>query len=186
MLLLMMYAAVIDDAEDMLRFERIYYGYRKQMFYVANGVLHDEYEAEDAVQNALLGIARNIKALPECDDALIKAYVLTAAKNAALNLLPKKHRRESELYIDELELASGDDVFEKVAMSDDRERLMKAIDKLPNMYRDVLLLHCVYGLKASQTAQLLGRKTSTVNQQVTRGRKLLAGLCVQEGMVFDD
>lgn len=182
-----MYAAVIDDDdEDMLRFERIYYGYRKQMLFVANELLHDTHEAEDAVQNALLGIARNIKSLSACDEKLIRSYVLTAAKNAALNLLPKKQRRDSEADIDELELADTDDVFYKVAMSDDRERLMKAIDKLPHIYRDVLLLYCVYGLKASQTAQLLGRKTSTVNQQVTRGRKLLAGLCVQEGMVFDD
>lgn len=184
--MLMMYAAVIDDDEDMLRFERIYYGYRKQMLFVANELLHDTHEAEDAVQNALLGIARNIKSLSACDEKLIRSYVLTAAKNAALNLLPKKQRRDSEADIDELELADTDDVFYKVAMSDDRERLMKAIDKLPHIYRDVLLLYCVYGLKASQTAQLLGRKTSTVNQQVTRGRKLLAGLCVQEGMVFDD
>lgn len=184
--MLMMYAAVIDDAEYMLRFERIYYGYRKQMFYVANVILGDEYDAEDAVQNALLGIARNIKSLPECDDALIRAYVLTAAKNAALNLLPKKQRRDSELDIDELDFADGDDVFEKVAMSNDYEKLMKAIDKLPDIYRDVLLLHCVYGLKASQTAQLLGRKTSTVHQQITRGRKKLVELCVQKGMVLDD
>ena len=184
--MLMMYAAVIDDAEDMLRFERIYYGYRKQMLFVADKVLHNTHEAEDAVQNALLGIARSMKSLPDGDERLVRAYVLTAAKNAALNLRPKNQRRDLELDIDELEFADGDDVFYKVAMSDDRERLMKAIDKLPNMYRDVLLLHCVYGLKASQTAQLLSRKTSTVNQQVTRGRKLLAGLCVQEGMVFDD
>ena len=184
--LLMLYAAVIDDAEDMLRFERIYYGYRKQMFYVANVILSDEYDAEDAVQNALLGIARNIKALPECDDALIKAYVLTAAKNAALNLLPKKQRRDSELDIDELDFADGNGVFEKVAMSDDYKKLMKAIDKLPDMYRDVLLMHCVYGLKAHETAQLLGRKASTVRQQVTRGRKKLIEFCIQEGMVFDD
>lgn len=182
----MLYTAVIDDAEDIKRFERLYYGYRKQMLFVANELLHDTHEAEDAVQNALLGIARSMKSLPDGDEKLVRAYVLTAAKNAALNLLPKKQRRDLELDIDELEFADGDDVFYKVAMSDDRERLMKAIDKLPNMYRDVLLLHCVYGLKASQTAQLLGRKTSTVNQQVTRGRKLLAGLCVQEGMVFDD
>ncbi len=176
----------LAPTEDMLRFERIYYGYRKQMLFVANELLHDTHEAEDAVQNALLGIARNIKSLPECDDKLIRAYVLTAAKNAALNLLPKKQCRDSELDIDELEFADGDDVFEKVAMSDDREKLMKAMDKLPNIYRDVLLLHCVYGLKSSRTAQLLGRKTSTVSQQIARGRKLLVELCVQEGMTFDD
>lgn len=182
----MMYAAVIDDAEDMLRFERIYYGYRKQMLFAANEVLHDTHEAEDAVQNALLGIARNIKSLPECDEKLTRAYVLTAAKNAALNLLPKKQRRDSELDIDELEFAGGDDVTDKVAMSDDYKKLMSAMDKLPDIYRDVLLFHCVYGLKAGRTAQLLGRKTSTVNKQITRGRKLLAVLCAREGMVFDD
>lgn len=184
--MLMMYAAVIDDAEDMLRFERIYYGYRKQMHFVTNELLHDTHEAEDAVQNALLGIARNIKSLPACDEKLIRAYVLTAAKNAALNLLPKKQRRDSELDIDELDFADGDGVFEKVAMSDDYKKLMKAIDKLPDMYRDVLLMHCVYGLKAHETAQLLGRKASTVRQQVTRGRKKLIEFCIQEGMVFDD
>ncbi len=184
--MLMLYAAVIDDAEDIKRFERLYYGYRKQMFYVANVILGDEYDAEDAVQNALLGIARSMKSLPDGDERLVRAYVLTAAKNAALNLLPKKQRRDSELDIDTLELADGENVFKKLAASDDREKLMRAMDKLPDIYRDVLLLHCVYGLKASRTAQLLGRKTSTVNKQITRGRKLLAGLCVQEGMVFDD
>ena len=177
----MLYAAVIDDAEDIKRFERLYYGYRKQMLFVANELLHDTHEAEDAVQNALLGIARSMKSLPDGDEKLVRAYVLTAAKNAALNLLPKKQRRDSELDIDTLE-----DIFKKLAASDDREKLMRAMDKLPDLYRDVLLLHCVYGLKASRTAQLLGRKTSTVNKQITRGRKLLAGLCVQEGMVFKD
>lgn len=128
--MLMLYAAVIDDAEDIKRFERLYYGYRKQMLFVANELLHDTHEAEDAVQNALLGIARSMKSLPDGDERLVRAYVLTAAKNAALNLLPKKQRRDSELDIDTLELADGEDIFKKLAASDDREKLMRAMDKL--------------------------------------------------------
>ena len=62
--MLMLYAAVIDDAEDIKKFEKIYYEYREQMFFVANKILRDSYEAEDAVQNALLGIARSIRTLP--------------------------------------------------------------------------------------------------------------------------
>ena len=61
----MLYAAVIDDAEDIKKLEKIYYEYREQMFFVANKILRDSYEAEDAVQNALLGIARNIRTLPK-------------------------------------------------------------------------------------------------------------------------
>ena len=46
--MLMLYAAVIDDAEDIKKFEKIYYEYREQMFFVANKILRDSYEAEDA------------------------------------------------------------------------------------------------------------------------------------------
>lgn len=31
--MLMLYAAVIDDAEDIKKFEKIYYEYREQMFF---------------------------------------------------------------------------------------------------------------------------------------------------------
>lgn len=37
----MLYAAVIDDAEDIKKFEKIYYEYREQMFFVANKILRD-------------------------------------------------------------------------------------------------------------------------------------------------
>lgn len=44
--MLMLYAAVIDDAEYIKKFEKIYYEYREQMFFVANKILRDSYEAE--------------------------------------------------------------------------------------------------------------------------------------------
>lgn len=181
----MIYASVIDDAADLRKFERIYYLYRDQMFFVANKILNDEREAEDAVQNALLGIARNIRSLPDDDKRLVRAYTLTAAKNAALNLLPEKLRRDMQLDIDEMDIADDEDVFERVAASEDREIISRAIEKLPDIYGDVLLLHCVCGLKIENTALMLGRKKATVKKQLTRARKLVAKLCIEEGMVFE-
>ena len=183
--MLMIYASVIDDAADLRKFERIYYLYRDQMFFVANKILNDEHEAEDAVQNALLGIARNIRSLPDDDKRLVRAYTLTAAKNAALNLLPEKLRRDMQLDIDEMDIADDEDVFERVAASEDREIISRAIEKLPDIYGDVLLLHCVCGLKIENTALMLGRKKATVKKQLTRARKLVAKLCIEEGMVFE-
>ena len=55
--MLLFYTAMIDDKPDQLRFERVYHSYRRQMLVVAERVLHDREEAEDAVQNALLGLA---------------------------------------------------------------------------------------------------------------------------------
>ena len=176
---LMLYTAMIDDEADKLRFEDIYYTYRKQMIYVANQVLRD---AEDAVQNALLAIARNIKTVSAGNPKVVKAYVLVAAKNAALNMLPQKQRRDDQVDIDELQLAGEDDLFRRVAASQDYEMLMRAMNKLPELYREVLMLRFVHEQTENQIAQLLGRKRITVHQQITRGKQALTVLCRKEGM----
>ena len=179
---LMLYTAMIDDEADKLRFEDIYYTYRKQMIYVANQVLRDPEDAEDAVQNALLAIARNIKTVPAGNPKVVKAYVLVAAKNAALNMLPQKQRRETQVDIDELQMAGEDDLFRRVAASQDYEMLMRAMSKLPELYREVLMLRFVHEQTENQIAQLLGRKRITVHQQITRGKQALTVLCRKEGM----
>lgn len=183
--MLMIYASVIDDTAELRKFEEIFYAYRDQMFFVANKILNDEPEAEDAVQNAFMGIAQNIKSLPTDDKRVVRAYTLTAAKNAALNLLPQKQRRDMQLDIDEVDIADDEDVFELVADSEDRETISRAIEKLPDIYGDVLLLHCVCGLKIENTALMLGRKKATVKKQLTRARRLVVKLCIEEGMVFE-
>ena len=81
--MLMMYLALIDNNEDVLVFENIYHTYRQQMIYVAESILGNFDDAEDAVQIALFGIAKSFKCVPITDDARLRAYVLTAAKNAA-------------------------------------------------------------------------------------------------------
>ena len=71
------YMDLIDDAESLIEFEEIYHTYRKRMFYVANTVLQDAHEAEDAVQDAFIGIARNkstVRKIREAED--LGNYVL--------------------------------------------------------------------------------------------------------------
>ena len=45
---------MIDKPEDKNKFEQLYMKYRRQMFYIANQILKDEYLAEDAVHSTLL------------------------------------------------------------------------------------------------------------------------------------
>ena len=51
--------------------------------------------------------------------------------------------------------------------------LAEEIEKLPEGYRDVLVLRCLEGLSAEQTADMLGMNVNTVNIRLTRARKLL-------------
>ena len=90
--MLMMYLSMVETPEERSLFEQIYYTYRKQMFFVANGILDNEILAEDAVQEAFLGIAKQITLFRDMPEQNRKAYVLTAAKNAAINIGKQEQR----------------------------------------------------------------------------------------------
>lgn len=182
--MLLLYAAMIDDEPDKLRFEDIYNTYCKQMHLVAMQVLHDHGEAEDAVQNALMGIAKQIKSVPSGNSKVVRAYVLTAARNAALNLLPKRKVWSEVIDIEEVKVADKGDLFQQIAISQDYDLLLRAVRQIPEPYQDVLLLYFVQELSEKEVAVILGRKQTTVHQQITRGKKLLVALCRKEGMNF--
>lgn len=180
-----MYAAMIDDEADQLRFSDIYYGYRKQMLLAAMGILGNQEDAEDAVQVAFLGIARNIRAVPSDNPGRLRAYVLAAARNAALSMLPQKQRRDNVVDISELTVSTGEDLFQQVERSQDYERLLRAMRQLPPPYREVLLMIYVEEQSVKETAAVLCRREGTVRQQLNRGKKLLTELCRKEGMCFE-
>lgn len=168
--MLLFYIALIDDEADKLRFEDIYNTYCKQMYLVAFQTLQDHGEAEDAVQNALLGIAKQIKVVPSGNSKVIRAYVLTAARNAALNLLPKRKTWRDIIDIEEVTLADKGDLFQRVALSEDYHTILRALRKVPETYQDVLMLYYVHELSEKEVAAILDRKQSTVHQQITRGK----------------
>lgn len=177
---------LVDSEADQLRFCDIYDNYRKQMLLAAKRVLHNEDDAEDAVQITFLGIAQRMQASPIGDEKRLRAYVLTAAKNAALSMLPRKKQRDSMLPFDELPLPSDENLFEKVMQSQDYETLLRAARSLPTPYREVLLMICVQEQSVVEAAAILHRKPGTVRQQLNRGKKLLVHLCRKEGMCFEE
>ena len=157
-------------------FEAIVEAYQKQMYFVALNILHNHHDAEDAVQTALLRISRQGKNLPQNEQAL-RAYVLTAAKHAALNLLPKQLR---DADLDNVIAVSTEDLFESIVASQEYDRLLSAIKSLPPTYRSVLMLRYVQQLDTKEIAKLLDRPRGTVQKQISRAKALLVQI-YQEG-----
>jgi len=157
-------------------FESIVYAYQKQMLFVAERILHNLHDAEDAVQTALLRISRQHKFLPQNEQAL-RAYVLTAAKHAALDLLP---RQKNDSNIETVVAVSSLDLFETVAASQDYERLLAAIESLPSIYKEVLMLRYVQQLEIKHIAKLLNRPRNTIHKQLTRAKAQLLRIYQRE------
>ena len=93
--MLSLYLSFIDDEDDRKKFEDIYYNYRKRMVAVAYSVLNNKSDSEDAVHDAFIKIARNMRAIDDPMSEKTLSYVSKAAKNAAINILHKNERRNT-------------------------------------------------------------------------------------------
>lgn len=176
MKMLTLYLNTIDYTDDKENFEKLYIKYRSKMYYVAMSVLHDRYDAEDALHNAFIAVAKNINKIANINSDETTAYLFRTAKNTALNVYSKKKRQaEREILVDNYcdidNISDGELIGE--AEKTQFEEVVSCIESLPEHYRTVLGLHFRQEYTAPQIAKTLGIKISTVKQRLVRGKKML-------------
>lgn len=170
--MLFLYLSFIDDEKDKSKFEVLYYEYRDRMMDMALSVLHNKEDAEDAVHNTFIAIAKNMKSIDEAKSARTLSYVLKATKNTSINMLKKRNKHET-ISLDDIRDISDEEFYEKLNLKQQYNDVVKAIVKLDDKYKDVLFYHFVSDMTANEISKLLGRKQSTVKQQLVRGKVLL-------------
>lgn len=176
------YADLIDDAGNLARFEEIYEAYYQQMFHQANRILHDAYEAEDAVHDAFIGIARNMKTVSTISDpADLFYYLMRAAENAAYNRTRQTRHYADALPLEEELVGSNQSFWESLCTKLDYAQVKRVIGSLPPMYREVLYYHFVLGLTVPEVAKGLDLKPATAKQRLVRGKKALLDAIEKEG-----
>lgn len=173
--MLFLYLSFIDDKKDESKFEALYYEYRDRMMDMALSVLHNKEDAEDAVHNTFICIAKNMKSIDETKSVRTLSYVLKATKNTSINILKKRNKHET-ISLEDIENIPDEDFFEKLNLKQQYNDVVNAIVKLDDKYKDVLFYHFVNGMSANEISELLGRKQSTVKQQLVRGKALLLKL----------
>jgi DNA-directed RNA polymerase specialized sigma24 family protein len=112
------------------------------MFFTANEILQDKYEAEDALQEAFIGIARNMKTVSKIEDPKDLFYYLqSAARNAALNRLPKKQVYTEAVPLHQMWNLSDSSLWSELCEKLDYEALTEVLSALPQTYQEALLLN---------------------------------------------
>lgn len=174
--MLAFYMSLIDDDSDKNKFEIIYYKYRKQMLSMAYSVLKNQYDAEEAVQETFIKIARNIKSIKEPQSPSTLSYVLKATKNNSLNKLKsnkKRYKFYDEFRSEKIADIPDNTFIEQLDIKNNYEKTVEVIKNMDEIYRDVLFFYFVEEMSASEIADLLDRKKSTVKQQIARGKKII-------------
>ena len=76
--------------ENKSKFEMLYDQYRSLMFYVADCILHNTQDAEDAVHNAFVYLAENLNKISDPVCPKTKSYIVTIVESKAIDIYRKK------------------------------------------------------------------------------------------------
>lgn len=177
---------VIPEAEDREKFEDLYRTYRQLLFYVANQILRDEYQAEDAVHQAFVKILENLDKIRLVDCPQTKGYVVVIVRNLCFNLLKSKKRR-GDSSLEELEESfqppAPEQVEDAAEQRDGYRALVEGIKRLPPNYAAVLLLKYDGGYSTEEIAKQLDLTTENVKKLLQRARKKLEEKLEKEATV---
>ncbi len=169
---MLIYMSLIDEPEDQSKFEEIYLTYKGLMFYVANQILHNEQDAEDAVLDAFIVVAKNIKKIanPVCPKT--QSYVVNIVESKSIDLYRKNKRIETTEYLDEIRAVAAEQT-ELIGLDD-------CILKLPARYREVIVLRYYHGFSCKELAQQLGISLSNATKLDQRAKTKLMEICKKE------
>jgi RNA polymerase sigma-70 factor (ECF subfamily) len=151
----------------------LYERYYATMVWVAYSVLLDRSLAEDAAQQAFATACGKIRSLRQADRF---GPWLTAICRHTAQDMARAGRREAALQkraVSEIRTVSGSDGFDRA--------VKEAVDSLPAMYREVVVLHYYRGLSYQEIESAIGISGDTVKGRLARARKQIQVHLEKEG-----
>ncbi len=155
----------------------------RRLFRVARSILKDDWEAEDAVQEAYVRAFNQLAGFE--GRSKLSTWLTRIVVNEALGRLRK--RRPETATAAELDTAAGQDAAtiipfpltaqldpeRAMAQSEINAMLEKAIDALPDVYRVILVARVIEEMSIEETAELFDLNPETVKTRLHRARALL-------------
>lgn len=171
----------IEDEKDRSFVERLYVDHAKKMYQLANSILHNHEDAQDAVHNTIEIIINKIDRFKKADDEnYLKKLIVVTCRNTALKMYNAKSRKnecESSLTDAEdgeiIELCDVSSDVERLVVSEEScKRMYEAINELELKYRDIISLR-VMGFDNRDIADILGISVELVRKRTSRARYML-------------
>ncbi len=141
-------------------------------------VLRDEALAEDAVQEAFLGLWRTAASfVPE--RAKASTWVLTLVHRRAVDLVRREQRRRAET-LDQAGEPATESAEADAWLRFERERVQAALAQLPDPQREAIELAYYGGFSQSELAERLGQPIGTIKSRMFSGLARLRELLDDE------
>jgi RNA polymerase sigma factor (sigma-70 family) len=144
---------------------------------VCNDVLGCAHDAQDAAQAVFLVLARKARSIrkPAALGPWLHGVAVRVARRARVDAARRKavERKKAEMTQERHNSSSGPDIM-------DHKALHEEIDRLPEKYRQPIILFYLQGQTQTEAAETLGWPLGTVQIRLHRGRERLRSRLTRE------
>lgn len=163
---------------DDTSFEQLVQKYTSPLYNFIFQFTRDQHGAEDLVQETFIKVWKHIKRFDQKKS--FKTWIFTIAKNTTYDYFKKKKSIPFSSFVDEegkstLEAVDEntllpDEILEKAERVEDLERVL---EKIPELYRALLVLAYREDFSLMEIASILGEPYNTIKSRHQRAIKLL-------------
>lgn len=165
---------------DRIAFAELVELYKDKIFHLAYRMLNNKHEAEDAVQETFLRVYTNLHKYDT--NQKFSTWIFRIGTNLCIDKLRK---RKNTYSLDaEMPDGEGNDYYslmpadeetpeKQVIVSETQQQIRKAIDRLPEKYKSVVILRYLQDLSLQEIGEVLDMPVTTVKTRVHRGREYL-------------
>jgi RNA polymerase sigma-70 factor (ECF subfamily) len=167
---------------DKQAFRQLVDRHQRRAFAIAIGLVRDEQDAREIVQEAFLRVYRNLDRFK--GGSAFFTWLYRIVTNLAIDLMRKPARREAELF-DNPSVADEADSFSFVARIDGADpldvvrrrelaaRIQEALAELPPYHRSVILMREVEGMSYQEMAEAMQVSKGTIMSRLFHARQKL-------------
>ena len=170
---MLLFTQVLETADERLKVEEIFHTYGNLMFHVANKILNNDHDAEDAVQQAMFAIFRNLEKISQIKCPRTRSFIVTIVERKAIDLYRAKQRNAVMPFEEEFINVPAAAVVDIAAARTD---LAKAMAMLPTRYRELLFLKYDNGYLEREIAVMCSMTEANVKKTIQRAKKKLESI----------
>lgn len=177
--------AALETPEEQEEFLLLYNRYRNLMFTRANDILRNEYDAEDAVQEALARIADNFQKISRAPCHSQKGFMVTVVENVAKSMYVKhKKERSRQIPLEDVEYIMTDNTIleDQILATMEAETAIWLIGILPETDREVLTMRYIFDCSDREISSLLRISNDAARKRLERAKRRLIMLWRKESV----
>ncbi|SFA96765.1 RNA polymerase sigma factor [Clostridium frigidicarnis] len=154
-------AGTMDKSE----FMEIIQQYKVPLYRLAKGIVKNEHDTEDAINETILKAYENLKKLKNKDS--FKSWIMRILVNECYGLINKKNK---------IDLQENMEVYKLTYEDKNIYELMDEINKLDMDFRTVLILFYYEDMSIKAISEVLNISQGTVKSRLSRAKNKLRGL----------